>query len=143
MMALQSPQEVQAMRQCEFCAGPVDESTNICGSCGATQSTWPQTPSGGPPPAPVPKASALWLGWIFTPWLSGIGIIWIGIRASRTDWIVEGSIYMLPFLTFAFSSQTEPSDAQTVLALIAWALSIYRALKMKNEYNAIMATKNT
>ena len=131
------------MRQCEFCSGPVNETTNICGSCGATQSTWPEPRANLPPAAPPPKASALWLGWVFTPWLSGIGIIWIGIKASRKDWIIEGCVYMLPFLTFAFSSQTEPSDAQAVLAIIAWALSIYRALKMKNEYNVIMATKNS
>ena len=140
-MTVQSPHEVEAMRQCEFCSGPVDESTNICGSCGATQSTWPQPPAGQPAPAPVKKASALWLGWIFTPWLSGIGIIWIGVRASRTDWIVEGSIYMLPFLVLLFSSDSEPSDALTWLAIIFWISAIFRALKMKNEYNAIMATK--
>ena len=129
------------MRQCEFCSGAVDESTNICSSCGATQSTWPQPSANPAAPAPVKKAGCLWLGWLFTPWLSGIGIIWIGIRAGRTDWIIEGSVYMLPFVILLFSSDSEPSDALTVLAIIFWISSIFRALKMKNEYNVIMANK--
>ena len=131
------------MRQCEFCSGPVDEATNTCTSCGATQSTWPTPPAGQASAAPParPKTSALWLGWIFTPWLSGIGLIWIGSKANKTAWMIEGAIYMLPFIVFMFSSSDEPSDAVTGWAMLFWVVAIFRALKLKNEYNAIMSSR--
>ena len=129
------------MRTCEFCSGSVDETNNTCASCGATQSTWPTPPAGQANAAPParPKVSALWLGWVFTPWLSGIGLIWIGSKANKTAWMIEGAVYMLPFIVFMFSSSDEPSDAVTGWAMIFWIVAIFRALKLKNEYNAIMA----
>ncbi len=121
------------MRPCEFCSAPVDETHNTCTSCGATQSTWP-TPQVGP----QPKVGALWLGWVFTPWLSGIGLIWIGTQANKKAWIAEGVFYMLPLVVFMWSPEMEPSDAQTGWAIIFWIAAIVRAFKLKNEYNALM-----
>ena len=128
------------MRPCEFCNAKIDESNNVCTECGATPSTspTPSTPSPGHGSAPDTKPSALWLGLVFTPWLSGIAFFWIGVRANHRAWIAEGTVYMLPFISALLSSGTEPTDMQTTWAIIFWLVSIVRALKLKNEYNARM-----
>ena len=145
------------MRLCEFCGGSVDDTTNQCPACGAPQSIRPVTDATAqptvaptpaataPPTAPItPPAASLkkvgeaWLVWLFIPWLSGVGLIWIGAKAEKKAWIVEGVIYSLPFLAFMVmdteSQLAADSDAVVLWAIIAWVVSLVRGLQLKRRY---------
>ena len=147
------------MRPCEFCGGSVDDTTNQCPACGAPQSIRPVTAATAQPTVPVAptpaatgqptapitpsaaslkKVGALWLVWLFIPWLSGVGLIWIGAKAEKKAWIVEGVIYSLPFLAFMVmdteSQLAADSDGVVLWAIIAWVVSLVRGFKLKQQY---------
>ena len=128
------------MRPCEFCSDPWMRRPTPAPAA-ARQSTWPTPPAGQASSASSPtKTSALWLGDLH-PVAQRYRAIWIGSKANKTAWMIEGAIYMLPFIVFMFSSSDEPSDAVTGWAMLFWVVAIFRALKLKNEYNAIMISR--
>ena len=68
------------MRSCEYCGGAVDDATNKCTACGATQSTSPPAPAPAAAAAPVyinqapaapQKEKGSWgclIGWVVIFW---------------------------------------------------------------------------
>ena len=74
--------------------------------------------------------------WVFIPWLSGIGLVWIGSQAKKTAWIVEGAVYLLPLVFMMLSGEEDVSDAAAGWAVIFWIASIGRGFKLKDEYEA-------
>lgn len=136
------------MRACEFCESVVDETTNKCTACGAAQSarsTAPQQVAASPHVhTPQPNVgngkpvSHLWMIWCFIPWLSGIGIVWIGKQANQSAWLKEGAFYMLPTLLLFASGDDGPSDGASSFAVLIWIACIIRAFMLKPKYEAIM-----
>jgi hypothetical protein len=128
------------MRACEFCDAAVDDATNQCTSCGATQNTRPGDPGQPVYRAPAPKAhvSKLWLIWCFIPWFSGIGILRIALKTKKTAWIAEGCVYMIPFLLALMSGDDGPSDGVAGFAVIIWIITIIRGFMLKPRYEAIV-----
>jgi hypothetical protein len=80
---------------------------------------------------------ALWLVWLFIPYLCGIGLIWIGAQAKKNAWIVEGVIYSLPLVALMFMDLGEgedPSDDFGLWAFISWIVCLVRGFKLKRQY---------
>ena len=146
------------MRLCEFCGGSVDDTTNQCPACGAPQSIRPvpaataqpatpvaPTPAAtGQPTAPITpsaaslkKVGALWLVWLFIPYFNGIGLIWIGAKAEKNAWIVEGVIYSLPLVALMFMDLGEGEELSATIglwAVISWIICLVRGFKLKRQY---------
>ena len=130
------------MRSCEFCDAPVDDAINQCTGCGASQSTQPSAAARAAAIA-ARKAAAnapvrwLWLLWCFVPWIGGIGIVLIGLGAKKRAWLIEGLVYLMPFLLLVTGLDELIGNYSGTFALIFWPLVITRGLMLKPRYEAI------
>lgn len=83
-----------------------------------------------------------WVIFPFTLFLPGLGFIYIGMKSSNRNWIIEGITYQLPFFFYLLASAIYPSEIMIVYyiwlillaAFIALVRSIMVAIKLFDVY---------
>lgn len=83
-----------------------------------------------------------WIVFPFTVAFSGLGFIYIGMKSSNRNWILEGITYELPFFLYLIASTIYSSQVMVVYfvwifllaAFIALIRSIMVAIKLFDVY---------
>ena len=83
-----------------------------------------------------------WVLFPFTLFLPGFGFIYIGLKSSNRNWILEGVTYQLPFFFYFVACAIYPADAMIkyyiwlilLAAFIALIRSIMVAIKLIEQY---------
>lgn len=83
-----------------------------------------------------------WVLFPFTLFLPGFGFIYIGLKSSNRNWIIEGITYQLPLFFYLVASAIYTSDVMWkyyawiifLAALIALIRSVMLAIKLMEVY---------
>jgi len=79
------------------------------------------------------EGNSLWIYLNFIPIVSGIGMLYAGLKAKVSKWIAFGGLY-LAFTWSLLSSNEVDSDSKALIYLLIYLACIIHSFNIRNEY---------
>ncbi|MDO5848128.1 MAG: hypothetical protein Q4P18_01185 [Methanobrevibacter sp.] len=87
--------------------------------------------------------SSLWILVAFIPYLNGFGLIYIGNKTSKGNWIKEGMAYEIPWILSLIVYEVKPINyIFIVVGIIMMIVGIVRSIIANSKYQKILNNGN-